>query len=294
MWSLLVLGVLASVAPGLQSINNQLLPVFQPSNSSAVFGNALAQSVVVNSTGENALTVQCSGAHYGVNVDMISCQAAFERIPDDSDSYSFMQRDRRTSRQHLPLPIRWLSRKILYPCLLSPQFQSGVLEALIQAHSEWGMRRSDCSHSTKYNSSCKPCPDTTSRTGHFDQVRRPQPADWWCSEQHWCVQERVMITNGISSELKIITGGDNHLAVVVTGTGYPNVHCNPGSAPSPRSVLSVLNNIYADINKRVFGPEGAPGVDEGLPYDLASCTLSPAVRSEGQESLQRVGLLLIL
>lgn len=108
------------------------------------------------------------------------------------------------------------------------------------------------------------------------------------------MQERVIITNSIFSELKIITGGDNYLAVVVAGTGYPNIHCNPGSAPSPRSVISVLNNIFADTNERVFGPEGAPGVDEDLPYDLASCTLSPAVRSEGQESLQRVGPVLIL
>ena len=103
-----------------------------------------------------------------------------------------------------------------------------------------------------------------------------------------------MITNGIFSELKITIGGDNHLAVVVVGTGYPNVHCSSGSAPPRRSVIKVLNGILADTNERVFGPEGAPGVDEGLPYDLASCTLSPAVQSEGQESLQRVGPVLIL
>ena len=103
-----------------------------------------------------------------------------------------------------------------------------------------------------------------------------------------------MITNGVFSELKNITGGDDHLAVVVVGTGYPNIHCNPGSASPRRSVVLVLNGILADTNERVFDPEGAPGVDEGLPYDLASCTLSPAVQSEGQESLQRVGPVLIL
>ena len=76
--------------------------------------------------------------------------------------------------------------------------------------------------------------------------------------------------------LRMGSGGDNHLAVVLHRY-TPNVQCEDSDvtmSPEPCSVVE--RNMEADEVWRSFGDKDVdPAVEEPLPYDIMSRQLSP-------------------
>lgn len=65
-------------------------------------------------------------------------------------------------------------------------------------------------------------------------------------------------------------GGDNHLAVVLSVTSYPNVECENKQAPPVMSCKDITNDMYVSAEKTTFGPLGTD-TDIDTPWLIASC-----------------------
>ncbi|CAF9930849.1 hypothetical protein IMSHALPRED_008295 [Imshaugia aleurites] len=64
-------------------------------------------------------------------------------------------------------------------------------------------------------------------------------------------------------------GGDNKLAVVL-GTYHPNVQCRGAFGAEWTSCRDVLGDMPAGKTRLIFGPRGAPEVQQGLPVLIES------------------------
>ena len=65
-------------------------------------------------------------------------------------------------------------------------------------------------------------------------------------------------------------GGDNHLAVVLSVTSYPNVECENKQAPPITSCGDITGNMYVSMEKKTFGPLGRDS-DIDTPWLISSC-----------------------
>lgn len=67
-----------------------------------------------------------------------------------------------------------------------------------------------------------------------------------------------------------VPGGDNMLAVAL-GTYEPTVQCRGAFGPEWTSCRDILGDMPAYKTEMVFGPRGAPGVQQPLPLRIESC-----------------------
>jgi hypothetical protein len=63
-------------------------------------------------------------------------------------------------------------------------------------------------------------------------------------------------------------GGDNNLAVIL-GTFHPQTQCR-GNFIDISSCQAILADMPASTDNIIFGPTGAPGVQEALPQEVVS------------------------
>lgn len=68
-------------------------------------------------------------------------------------------------------------------------------------------------------------------------------------------------------------GGDNNLGVIL-GSYQPDVQCTATHTGNPQSCLEILADMPATTDTRIFGPQGHPGVQENLPIEIASSTVT--------------------
>ena len=66
------------------------------------------------------------------------------------------------------------------------------------------------------------------------------------------------------------TGGDDNLAVVL-GMYVPHVQCRGSFGPEWSACRDVLGDMPAGKARMIFGPRGAPEVQQGLPAYIGSC-----------------------
>ena len=115
--------VLATPIDIQQGSSLDLNTIFQPSGS---------VTSPLNLTVSGDTQVQCDGASYGFDLDVVDCEEAKAYVPPNRDQVQWVERNTAWQKEHVPLPYRAMGRKAT--CYVQTVLVGGATSARASAN----------------------------------------------------------------------------------------------------------------------------------------------------------------